>query len=108
MKIDANERLTAERGQLIADSNEYTHYTVLPNGRDACICKFAFTYAILADITEWGYGDRWCYETRGKAIHGLGEWMQRDGEGEPEGWHRHVDSGRRRPDGDASKEYINF
>jgi len=26
---------------------------------------------------------------------------------EPEGWFRHVESGRRRPDGDPKKEYIN-
>jgi hypothetical protein len=28
-----------------------------------------------------------------------------DGKGEPEGWFRHPMSGRRRPDGDASREY---
>lgn len=27
---------------------------------------------------------------------------------EPAGWFRHVGTGRRRPDGDPTKEYINF
>jgi hypothetical protein len=26
---------------------------------------------------------------------------------EPEGWYRHIETGRRRPEGDPSKEYIN-
>lgn len=29
-----------------------------------------------------------------------------DGEGDPEGWYRHVASGRRRPGGDPAKEYV--
>ena len=28
-----------------------------------------------------------------------------DGNGEPEGWYRHVPSGRRRPGGDPAKEH---
>jgi hypothetical protein len=30
-----------------------------------------------------------------------------DGEDEPKEWMRHPSSGRRRPDGDPSKEYVN-
>jgi len=30
-----------------------------------------------------------------------------DGEGEPTGWMRHPASGRRRPGGDETKEYVN-
>jgi hypothetical protein len=29
-----------------------------------------------------------------------------DGKGEPEGWYRHPQSGRRRPDGDPAKEFV--
>jgi len=29
-----------------------------------------------------------------------------DGEGEPEGWYRHLRTGRRRPGGDASKQHV--
>jgi len=28
-------------------------------------------------------------------------------EGEPEGWVRHIETGRRRPDGEEDREYIN-
>lgn len=108
MHIEARERLTAERGHQIAQANGYHFYTVLPGGRDAAIAKYVFTYAIISDLTESHFGDRWCYQTLGEAILALGEWMERDGEGEPRNWHRHPDTGRRRPDGDASKEYVNF
>lgn len=109
MQVLERERLTQERGKEICAEHGYTNYTVFPNGRDACIQKLAFTYAILADITEWGYGDRWCFSSVWLAMEALAEWTLRDGEGEPNlHWHRHPDSGRRRPDGDASKEYINY
>lgn len=79
-------------------------YRMFPNSRDACILRFVFTYAIIADLERWGYGDRWCYDNYEEAKAALDAW---DGEGEPQGWHRHPDSGRRRPQGDAAQEYIN-
>lgn len=106
--IDDRERLTHEEGVRICDANGYTDYTALPSGRDACITRLGFNYAILADLAGWGYGDRWCFNGRWLAEQALEEWTARDGEGEPEGWHRHPDTGRRRPLGDKSKEYIEF
>lgn len=100
--------LVAERGQQICDKNKYTDYTRFSDGRDACIAPLMFTHAILAGLTEWGYEDRWCYHSIWDAMEAIAEWKARDGEGEPTGWHRHPDTGRRRPDGDASKEYIEF
>lgn len=52
------------------------------------------------------YDDGWCYE-RGKAAGALEEWASRGYAGEPEGWHRHPTSGRRRPGGDAGEEEVN-
>lgn len=46
---------------------------------------------------------RYCYADQGKALAALILW---DGEKDPIGWHRHPDSGRRRPDGDPTQEYI--
>src|SRR5690349_13086329 len=107
MKIEDRERLTHERGEAICQANGYTHYTRFSNGRDAALKPLMFTVAIISDLTEWGHGDRWCYDSMVRAKSALEEWKARDGEGEPgEGWHRHPDSGRRRPGGDASKEYI--
>lgn len=50
------------------------------------------------------FDDVWCYQAPQTELAwraALG-W---DGEGEPEGWYRHPESGRRRPGGDAAKEY---
>ncbi len=48
--------------------------------------------------------DGWCYESIPQAMAALEDWQ--DPEGEPEGWFRNPTSGRRRPDGDAKKEYV--
>ncbi len=50
-----------------------------------------------------GYADRWCYAAQGLAVKALQEWS---GEGEPAGWHRHPNSGRRRAGGDPTQEYL--
>jgi hypothetical protein len=75
-------------------------------GRYVAAVPFAFTWAI-----TWGYRrlaqvcheDRWCYHTRTAAVAAAHVW---DGTGEPVGWHRHPTTGRRRPDGDPTREYI--
>lgn len=97
----------AARMHTACDAMGYTDYHAYPSGRDACIAKFAFTAAILADITQDGYGDRWCYANIEQARAALEAW---DGanDTEPQGWHRHPDTGRRRPNGDASREYISI
>lgn len=46
--------------------------------------------------------DRWCYHDKEKAKISLDNW---DGNGEPDGWHRHPGTGRRRQNG---LETINF
>lgn len=91
--------------QRICFDNRYTDYREFPNGRDACITQLLFTYAILSDIEVWGYGDRWCFSSYAKAKAALDAW---DGQGEPTGWHRHPDSGRRREGGDPAKEEVYY
>lgn len=83
----------------------YTDYRVFPNGRDALIARLLFTYAVLADMSSFGYGDRWCFKSYADARAALDAW---DGEGEPTGWHRHPSSGRRRENGDPNRETINW
>lgn len=46
----------------------------------------------------------WCYETLVEAFAALEKWD--DPDQEPEGWMRNPQTGRRRPGGDASKEYV--
>lgn len=82
-----------------------TDYRAFENGRDAMVMPLLFTYAIIADLTPAYYGDRWCYHSYAAAKVALDTW---DGEGEPTGWHRHPDSGRRRENGDPVRETINW
>jgi ferrous iron transport protein A len=55
-------------------------------------------------------GDPISYEVRGATIAlrstEASRVMVRPSTTEPEGWFRHVETGRRRPDGDPEKEYI--
>lgn len=80
------------------------------NGRFAAIERFLFTDGIIEgpnEGAETGYQRRWCYG-RGGAIVALAEWAARGFEGEPEGWHRSVHDGRRRPHGNKAEEHIQF
>lgn len=49
------------------------------------------------------FDDEWHYESDLAACLAAAAW---DGEQEPEGWHRHPSSGRRRPKGDVTQEYV--
>lgn len=77
----------------------------LPHGMEAVVYPRMYnsilTYGPAND--PYGYTTHWCYETPGQAIMAAEEW---DGTGEPEGWFRHAASGRRRPNGDPDKEYV--
>ena len=89
---------------------KYRDIVIINNKYYAAILPFVFTHAIIiGHLGDYdGYGNRWCYANYAKALKGLKEWEEAKFAGEPQGWHRHPDSGRRRPDGDAEKEYINF
>lgn len=53
------------------------------------------------------YFDRWCYATEDLARDALAAFpVNPTADYEPEGWHRHPTTCRRRPDGDKSREYI--
>lgn len=93
----------AERDFYWRPEDGCSYYRAFPNGRDAMIMRMAFTHAIIADLSSGYYGDRWCYHTLADALQALYAW---DGEGEPTGWHRHPDSGRRRTNGDPATEYV--
>jgi hypothetical protein len=79
--------------------------TDLGNGQYKAIVKFLFTFAIVKGTigNRTNYDDRWCYSELDKAFLAFVAW---DGTGEPEGWHRHPATGRRRDE--TGEEYINF
>jgi len=85
----------------------YLHLRLLPDGRAVWIQRQIFTYAITIGHADdgFGYDTEWTYETEERALAALKKWNPLE-QAEPEGWHRHPDSGRRRPDGDPAKEYV--
>lgn len=88
--------------ELIRDGEEYVAYYRL---------MFHWTMITGSMDNFWGYEDRWCYDNRmvGNMLlveHALEEWRLRGFEGEPEHWHRHPKTGRRRVNGDPETEYI--
>ncbi len=48
----------------------------------------------------------WCYHGLLRAAQALADWT--DPDKEPDGWVRNPQTGRRRPDGDPAKEYVNW
>lgn len=86
-----------------ADKLGYLHYTEYPHGTNAALLPLLYTCALVTGLDTTGYRDRWCYQDAVSALAALAAW---DGVGEPMGWHRHPATGRRRPAGNAAREYI--
>lgn len=77
-----------------------------PDGRRIWIVQFAYTGAIIIGPPDaWEYDDRWCYATADLALTCARAWDAEPGT-EPTGWHRHPDTGRRRPDGQPALQYV--
>mgnify|MGYP000904736585 FL=1 len=73
--------------------------------RYMAVMPLLYTHAIIWGYVsdEQQYEDRWCYHSADAAVVAATVWS---GEGEPDGWHRHPFSGRRREDGDPAREYV--
>jgi len=65
------------------------------------IARMMFDYRIIETDGTLVFNN-WCYEDEQSATAAL-EKME-DGH-EPEGWFRHIETGRRRPNGNPEKEY---
>jgi hypothetical protein len=81
----------------------------LPDGRQLWLYPMMFTHKLClgpADNALW-FDDSWCYPTREAGMQALETWDPLNPETlEPDGWHRHPRTGRRRPDGDPTQEYV--
>lgn len=79
----------------------------LGDGRYAQASRLLFHYTIKVGCIgyEISYDERYCYATIDGVLKALTEWDPATDK-EPSGWHREPNTGRRRPDGDASREYI--
>ena len=87
----------------------YMAFRILSSTRYAAVWQLAYTAAIIEGTIgdRAGYSRRWCFEDLASAVQALNEWDGAEGT-EPEGWHRSPHDGRRRPDGDASREYVRW
>jgi hypothetical protein len=91
----------------LANDNDYKHPQ--PCAADVtkwkAIAQFAFTWGIVTGpmFDRCTVSDRWCYHSYEDALKAFEAW---DGTGEPEGWHRHPMSGRRR-NHDTGEQWIN-
>lgn len=83
--------------------SKYIAHRTLPDGRLVGVLRLLFHWTMHVDIHDDGYEDRYCYQTEEGAVSAMQAWS---GEGDPEGWHRHPKTGRRRPEGNQTKEYI--
>jgi hypothetical protein len=76
----------------------------LPDGREIVVMPWSGHGAQLSIGRRTGFwADTWNYERIATAVSAAKHW---DGVGEPEGWHRHPASGRRRPGGDPGREFV--
>ena len=99
-----------EPQQILADSG-CLNPVKMPDGRIACVMPLLYTAAIIIlqeSEAEHFYDDRWCYTSIEAAKQALAVWHQTPGAIEPEGWHRHPLSGRRRKLGDPLLEFIHL
>ena len=79
------------------------------NGTIACVEEMIYTRRIVIAYPETPFGcwnDVWCFDKAKDIINALREWDYPTVP-EPDGWHRHPMSNRRRIDGDLDREYKN-
>jgi hypothetical protein len=74
-------------------ASSYVDLKKLADGRYIGTLRLLFHWTIHIDIDGIGYADRYCFATYELAKLAFDKWS---GEGDPEGWHRHPKSGRRR------------
>lgn len=85
----------------------YVAWRWLPDGELIGVVPMAFGNGRLCrDLNPFGCGDGYCYDGVLRAVHYMNV-FDPEKESEPDGWKRHIQSGRRRPDGDKTKEYVN-
>ncbi len=78
----------------------------LPDGRYVGIYEMLYNDRIIIGTSLAWYDDGWCFDPA-KSKAALAAWIAVGCVGEPTGWHKHINTGRVRPDGDPAREYIN-
>jgi hypothetical protein len=84
----------------------YTAWRTLPDGSIMAVGPMSLSNGRLyVDVHHGGYENCYCYDSLELATAALHAFNPETDE-EPTGWKRHPYSGRRRPGGDASLQYI--
>jgi hypothetical protein len=65
----------------------------------------AYGLQLAVGMGDGYFSDSWIYDVEQRQA-GWRAALGWDGQGEPEGWYRHPQSGRRRPEGDPSREFV--
>lgn len=84
----------------------YTAWRCLPDGTVLSIGPMLFGNGRLyVDVSPTGYADCYCYDSLMLATECMIA-FDPGRDAEPGGWKRHPFTGRRRPNGDATQEYV--
>lgn len=89
-------------------NNEHPHWWLrrreLPDGRVLYLQKFPHFFRVTVGPSQWPLFDAsYDFEADEPAWKAILDW---DGNGDPEGWFRNAETGRRRPNGDPALEYV--
>lgn len=91
------------------DGGGYSAAMKMPDGMWAGIKPLMFHWTLNTGVVgdTRGYEGRWCYADENRARIGMLGWSVRGFDGEPMGWKRHPETGRRRNDaGDPASEWV--
>jgi hypothetical protein len=104
---DKDVRAAMFAGRRAVDAgSDCLHVRVLEDGRRLHLLRWGGGGVQLSVGTGNGFfTDTWIYQSQ-MVERGWVAALGWDGKDEPEGWYRHPQSGRRRPDGDPSKEFV--
>jgi hypothetical protein len=58
------------------EAPEYQEYFISPNGKLSCLAPFIYTWAILEDLSDIGYENRWCYGSLLEAMLAKQDWLE--------------------------------
>lgn len=100
-----------ERARRIGESavragGDYLFARVLANGRILHLLRWRVGgVQVSVGMGDGFYTDTWIYDVE-QSDAGWRAALGWDGRDEPEGWYRHQQSGRRRPDGDPAREFV--
>jgi len=87
---------------------EAVYWRPLDDAYEVCVYCMAFGWRVCySERGLWGgILNAYCYQDSELALRAAAEWS---GQGDPlDGWHRNVHSGRRREDGDPTREVVRW